>query len=180
MEPILKRRKLELTNPDKIIDLNLWFTAHLTALCHSSTVMVSSNKKWREIMRLMARNIYLGRQKFVGVLYLIHFDAFKWTWAKTYLILIELGCFSYRIDAEVINRHMTDQYHQFHPFHATRCALDISCFTFLNIVNVSLDVSLTQNALNDLSIVFFLHFLVEIAKLPEMVSFVIFDGLLYL
>ena len=75
---------------------------------------------------------------------------------------------------------MTDQYHQFLPFHATRYALDISCFTFLNIVNVSLDVSYTQNALNDLSIVFFLHFLVEIAKLPEMVSFVIFNGLLYL
>ena len=53
---------------------------------------------------------------------------------------------------------MTDQYHQFHPFHATRYALDISCFTFLNIVNVSLDVSLTQNAPNDLSIVFFLYF----------------------
>ena len=39
--------------------------------------------------------------------------------------------------------------------HAKQYALEISCFAFLNIVNVSIDVSLTQNALNDLFIVFF-------------------------
>ena len=75
---------------------------------------------------------------------------------------------------------MSEECHQFHPFHATQYALGISCFAFLNIVNVSIDVSLTQNALNDLFIVFFLRFLVENAKPPEMISFAIFNGLLYL
>ena len=53
---------------------------------------------------------------------------------------------------------MSEECHQFHPFHATQYALGISCFAFLNIVNVSIDVSLTQNALNDLFIVFFSAF----------------------
>ena len=73
----MKGRKLELTDSSKVIDLNLSFIAHLTALHNSSTVMVSSKKKRREIARLMAWNLYLGRQKFVDVLYLIHFDASK-------------------------------------------------------------------------------------------------------
>ena len=46
----------------------------------------------------------------------------------------------------------------FHPFHATQYALQISCFAFFNIVNVSFDVSLTQNVLNKLFIVIFLAF----------------------
>ena len=58
--------------------------------------------------------------------------------------------------------------------------LELSYFAFLNIVSVNVDVSLTENVLNDLLIVFFLRFLAENTKLPEMVSFVIFNGLLYL
>ena len=78
--------------------------------------------------------------------------------SKIYLILIEFGSFSCRIDAEVINRHMTGQYHQFHPFHVTQYALELSYFAFLNIVSVNGDVSLTENGLNDLLIVFFSAF----------------------
>ena len=75
---------------------------------------------------------------------------------------------------------MTGQYHQFHPFHVAQYALELNYFAFLNIVSVNVDVSLTENVLNDLLIVFFLRFLAENAKLPEMASFVIFNGLLYL
>ena len=66
---------------------------------------------------------------------------------------------------------MTGQYRQFHPFHATQYALEISCFTFLNIVSVNVNVSLTQNVLNDLFIVIFFAFfprkpLFKIAYMP--------------
>ena len=74
---------------------------------------------------------------------------------------------------------MTGQYHQFHPFHVAQYALELSYFEFLNIVSVNVDVSLTENVLNDLLIVFFLRFMVDNAKLSEMASFLIFNRLLY-
>ena len=58
-------------------------------------------------------------------------------------------------------------------------ALELSYFEFLNIVSVNVDVSLTENVLNDLLIVFFLRFMVDNAKLSEMASFLIFNRLLY-
>ena len=79
-------------------------------------------------------------------------------------ILIELGCCSCRIDAVVINRHMNDQYDQFYPVYATQYALRISCFAFFNIVNGSVDVSLTQNALNNLFVLIFFAFSSWICK----------------
>ena len=53
---------------------------------------------------------------------------------------------------------MSEECHQLHAFHATQYALVIPCFAFLNIVNASIDVSWTQNALNVLLIVFFSAF----------------------
>ena len=109
--------------------------------------------------------VHIFSAKWTKLMKLVHYDAFEWTKKRAHEISVEIGFYHAGLMQKWwIGICMTHAWPISLISFILHYGLKISCLAWSDIGNVNIDISLYQNALNELFIVIIPHFLVDNAK----------------